>query len=65
VARQLACAALRERRSPRQARLASWLSDTPGERVLIVDDVLTAGTSIREVTALAPFSPTSSHRRAD
>jgi orotate phosphoribosyltransferase len=30
----------------------------PGERVLIVDDVLTAGTSIREVLeALAPFQP--------
>jgi orotate phosphoribosyltransferase len=30
----------------------------PGERVLIVDDVLTAGTSIREVLeALAPFHP--------
>jgi orotate phosphoribosyltransferase len=30
----------------------------PGERVLIVDDVLTAGTSIREVlAALAPFQP--------
>ncbi len=30
----------------------------PGERVLIVDDVLTAGTSIREVLeALAPFKP--------
>jgi len=30
----------------------------PGERVLIVDDVLTAGTSIREVLeALTPFQP--------
>ncbi len=30
----------------------------PGERVLIVDDILTAGTSIREVLeALAPFQP--------
>jgi orotate phosphoribosyltransferase len=43
---------------PGQRALRRGFQVRPGERVLIVDDVLTAGTSLREVlAALAPFQP--------
>ncbi len=44
--------------SPGQRALRRGFQVRPGERALIVDDVLTAGTSIREVlAALEPFQP--------
>lgn len=43
---------------PGQRALRRGFQIRPGERVLIVDDVLTAGTSIREVlAALTPWQP--------
>lgn len=43
---------------PGQRALRRGFQIHPGERVLIVDDVLTAGTSLREViAALTPFQP--------
>jgi len=43
---------------PGQRALRRGFQLRPGERALIVDDILTAGTSIREVLeALAPFQP--------
>ncbi len=61
VARQLGVRGLFVENDPDQPgkrALRRGFQIRPGERVLIVDDVLTAGTSIREVlAALAPFQP--------
>ena len=51
VARQLGVRGIFAEREGQERAFRRGFTISPGERVLIVDDVLTTGTSIREVTA--------------